>query len=168
MTLPMNIIIGNGISFVAGIFLVISCIVNDEKTAYKYQFLESFVLTISSVFFLSWTGVLTMGIAATRNMLVYKDRLTLRITMFFLVFTIVFGLLINTMGIIGLLPVMAIVQLTICNYCLKSIKYIKLSFIINLLFYIVYFYAIYDFASLIIQIVTATIGLVSWIKLMRK
>ena len=168
MNLAMNIIIGNGISFVAGIFLLVSCIVNDEKTAYKYQFIEAFTLMISSVFFFSWTGVLTMGVAAARNLLVYKDRLTLRLTIFFLIFTVVFGFLINTLGIIGLLPVMAIVQITICNYCLKTIEHIKMSFIVNLLFYIVYFYAICDYISMIVQIITAAIGFVSWIKLIRK
>ncbi|MDO5859633.1 MAG: YgjV family protein [Methanobrevibacter sp.] len=165
MNLPINIIIGNGISLIAGIFLLISCIVNDEKEAYKYQFLESFILTISSVFFLSWTGVTTMGIAATRNMMVYKDKLTFTWTVLFTVFAMVFGLMVNTMGIIGLLPIVGIVQLTICNYYLKSIKAIKTSFIVNITIYIVYFFAIYDFASLIIQIITASIGLISLIKL---
>ena len=164
MDWTFNLIVGNGISLVAGIFLIISCCVNDEKTAYKYQFLESFTLTISSIFFYSWTGVTTMAIAATRNMMVYKDKLTLRWTSIFTVITIVFGFWVNTLGIIGMLPVMAIVQLTICNYYLKTIKYIKLSFLINILFYILYFYVIYDFASLIIQIITFTIGLISLIQ----
>ena len=167
MNLPIKILIGNGISMIAGIFLLISCIVNDEKKAYKYQFLESFTLTISSVFFLSWTGVITMGIAATRNMMVYKDRLTLRWTVIFTIFAIVFGLMVNTMGIIGLLPIIGIVQLTICNYYLKSIKSIKASFVLNITIYIVYFFAIYDFASMIIQIITASIGFISLIKLIR-
>lgn len=167
MNLPINILIGNGISLVAGIFLLISCIVNDEKAAYKYQFLESFTLTISSIFFLSWTGVTTMGIAATRNMMVYKDKLTLRWTVIFTIFAIVFGLMVNTMGFIGLLPIIGIVQLTICNYYLKSIKSIKISFIVNILIYVVYFFAIYDFASMIIQIITASIGFISLIKLIK-
>lgn len=167
MNLPANILIGNGISFVAGIFLLMSCIVNDEKTAYKYQFLESFTLTISSFFFLSWTGVTTMGIAATRNMMVYKDKLTLGWTVIFTIFAIVFGLMVNTMGFIGLLPIIGIVQLTICNYYLKSIRSIKISFIVNILIYVVYFFAIYDYASMIIQIITASIGFVSLIKLIK-
>lgn len=167
MNLPINILIGNGISLIAGIFMLISCIVNDEKKAYKYQFLESFTLTISSVFFLSWTGVTTMGIAATRNMMVYKDKLTFAWTVLFTVFAIVFGLLVNTMGIIGLLPIIGIVQLTVCNYYLKTIKAIKTSFIVNISIYIVYFFAIYDFASMIIHIITASIGVVSLIKLIR-
>lgn len=165
--LPMNILIGNGISFIAGIFLLISCCVNDAKKAYKYQFLEAFTLTVSSIFFLSWTGVTTMAIAAIRNAMVYKDRLTLNWTVFFVVLSVILGFLVNTMGIIGFLPIIAIVQITICNYYLKSIKTIKISFLVNLLFYIIYFIAIYDFVSAIVQIVTAAIGAISLIKLIR-
>ena len=167
MNLPLNIVIGNVISLIAGIFLIISMVVNDEKRAYKHQFLNAFVLMISSVFFMSWTGVTTMAIAATRNMMVYKDRLTLNWTIFFIVLSVVLGLMVNTMGIIGLLPIMAIVQITICNYCLKDIKWIKMSFIVNEMFYIIYFIAIWDISSSVIESITALIGLVSFVKLIR-
>lgn len=165
MNLPINILIGNGISFVAGIFLILSMIVNKDKQAYKYQFLNAFVLMISSFFFYSWTGVTTMAIAATRNLMVYKDKLTFHWTVFFIVLSVVLGLVVNTMGFIGLLPIIAIVQITICNYLLKQIKWIKLSFIVNEFFYIIYFLAILDFSSSIIEIITAIIGLVSFFKL---
>lgn len=165
MNLPINIIIGNAISLIAGIFLILSMVVNDEKEAYKHQFLNAFVLMISSFFFYSWTGVTTMAIAATRNMMVYKDRLTLNWTVFFIVLSVALGLMVNTMGFIGLLPIIAIVQITICNYTLRQIKWIKLSFIVNEFFYIVYFLAILDFSSSVIEIITAGIGLVSFFKL---
>lgn len=165
MTLALNIIIGNAISLVAGIFLLLSMWVNDEKQAYKHQFLNAFILMISSVFFLSWTGVTTMAIAATRNIMVYKDRLTLNWTIFFIVLSVAVGLMVNTMGFIGLLPIMAIVQITICNYFLKDIKWIKLSFIVNEMFYIVYFIAILDFSSTLIESFTALVGLVSFFRL---
>ena len=51
MDLPINIVIGNGISLIAGIFIILSMWVNDEKKAYKYQFLNAFILMISSYFF---------------------------------------------------------------------------------------------------------------------
>jgi len=141
--------------------------VNDEKRAYKHQFLNAFVLMISSIFFLSWTGVTTMAIAATRNAFVYKDRLTFNWTVFFIILSVVIGLMVNTMGFIGLLPIIAIVQITICNYCLKSIKWIKLSFIVNEVFYIIYFIAIYDISSSVIELFTALVGLVSFVKLIK-
>ena len=165
MDLAFNLIIGNIISFIAGIFIILSMWVNDEKEAYKYQFLNAFILMISSVFFFSWTGVTTMAIAASRNAFVYKDKLTFKWTLFFIVISIVLGFLVNTRGIIGFLPIIAIVQITICNYYLKSIKSIKTSFIVNSAFYIVYFLAIYDFSSCAFETITVIIGLISLFKL---
>lgn len=165
MDLPLNIIIGNIVSLIAGVFIILSMWVNDEKKAYLYQFLNAFILIISSVFFFSWTGVTTMAIAATRNLMVYKDRLTLRWTVFFIVLSVVLGLMVNTMGFVGLLPIIAIVQITLCNYYLKTIKSIKTSFIVNSAIYIVYFLAILDFSSAAIESVTALIGVVALFKL---
>ena len=165
MDLAFNLLIGNIISFIAGIFIILSMWVNDENEAYKYQFLNAFILMISSVFFFSWTGVTTMAIAASRNAFVYKDRLTFNWTVFFIVISIVLGFLVNTRGIIGFLPIIAIVQITICNYYLKSIKSIKTSFIVNSAFYIVYFLAIYDFSSCAFETITVIIGLISLFKL---
>lgn len=161
MNIAINIVIGNIISLVAGIFIILSMWVNDEKEAYKYQFLNAFILMISSVFFLSWTGVTTMAIAASRNAMVYYDKLTFRWTIFFIIISVVIGCMVNTMGIIGFLPIIAIIQITLSNYYLKTIKSIKTSFIINSTIYIVYFLAIYDFASATIESVTALIGLIS-------
>ena len=165
MDLALNLVIGNIISLVAGVFIILSMWVNDEKQAYKYQFLNAFILMISSVFFLSWTGVTTMAIAATRNAMVYKDKLTINWTIFFIIISIVLGFLVNTMGFIGILPIVAIVQITLCNYYLKSIKSIKTSFIVNSAIYVVYFLAIYDFSSAVIESITAIIGLVSLMRL---
>lgn len=165
MDLALNIIIGNIISLFAGVFIILSMWVNDEKQAYKFQFLNAFILMISSVFFLSWTGVTTMAIAASRNAMVYKDRLTLKWTIFFIIISIVLGLAVNTMGFIGLLPIIAIVQITLCNYYFKTIKWIKTGFIINSAIYIVYFLAILDFSSAVIESVTALIGVISLAKL---
>ena len=165
MDWAFNLIIGNIISFIAGIFIILSMWVNDEKEAYKYQFLNAFILMISSVFFFSWTGVTTMAIAASRNAFVYKDKLTFNWTVFFIVISIVLGFLVNTRGIIGFLPIIAIVQITICNYYLKSIKSIKTSFIVNSAFYIVYFLAIYDFSSFAFESITVIIGLISLFRL---
>ena len=165
MDLPLNIVIGNVISLIAGIFIIISMWVNDEKQAYKHQFLNAFILMISSVFFLSWTGVVTMAIAASRNLMVYKDRLTFHWTVFFIVISIVLGVLVNTMGFVGLLPIIAIVQITLCNYYLKTIKKIKIGFIVNSAIYIVYFLAIWDFASAAIESFTAMVGVVALARL---
>lgn len=168
MDLPVNIIIGNIISLIGGFFLILSMWVNDEKEAYKHQFINAFILMISSVFFLSWTGVVTMAIAATRNAMVYKDKLTFKWVVVFIVVSVILGLMVNTLGFIGLLPIIAIVQLSLSNYYLKTIKAIKISFIINSGIYVVYFLMIYDFSSAVIEGVTTLIGLVALLRLLLK
>lgn len=165
MELPLNIVIGNVISLVAGVFILLSMWVNNEKQAYWYQFLNAFILMISSVFFFSWTGVTTMAIAAARNLMVYNDKLTLNWTVFFIIISVALGMMVNTMGFVGLLPIIAIVQITICNYSLKSIKSIKTSFIVNSAIYVVYFLAILDFSSVAIESITALVGMVSLFRL---
>ena len=107
-----------------------------------------------------------MAIAASRNAMVYYDRLTFDWTVVFIVVSIVFGLLVNTMGFVGILPIIGIVQITLCNYLLKSIKTIKIGFIINSAIYVIYFVAIFDFASAIIESVTAAVGVISLFKLL--
>lgn len=108
-----------------------------------------------------------MAIAASRNAMVYKDKLTFNWTVFFIVISVVLGLLVNTLGFIGLLPIIAIIQITLCNYYLKTIKIIKMGFIVNSAIYIIYFLAIFDFASAAIESFTALVGVVAFIRLIR-
>ena len=121
---------------------------------------------ISSVFFLSWTGVVTMAIAATRNAMVYKDKLTFKWVVVFIAVSVILGLMVNTLGFIGLLPIIAIVQLSLSNYYLKTIKSIKISFIVNSGIYVVYFLMIYDFSSAVIEGITTFIGLIALFRLL--
>ena len=165
MNVPINILIGNAISLVAGLFIILSMWVNDEKQAYRYQFCNAFILAISSVFFFSWSGVITMGIAAAKNAVVYKGKLTFKLTIFFIAIAVIFGCLVNTMGFAGLLPIIGIIQITLCKYYLKNIKPIKIGFIVNSAIYIIYFLVIWDFSSAAIETITALVGVVSLARL---
>ena len=165
MNLPMNILIGNLISLLAGIFIMISLVVNDDKKAYTFQFLNTSTLVIASFFFNSIVGAVVLAIASLRLLLVIKDKFTMRWAVITLVLSIAIGLAVNELGIIGLIPIVAVTQITICNYAYKDIRWIKLSLIINEAFYIFYFYLVFDYVSTFVQIVTVLIGCVSYIKL---
>ena len=78
MSLPINILVGNLISLIAGIFLMVSLVVNDDKKAYKFQLLNTSTLVIASFFFESIVGAAIMAIASVRIFMVIKDRFTLR------------------------------------------------------------------------------------------
>ena len=53
------LIIGNGISFVAAIFMVASCVVKRKRTIFLCQFLECALLAVASVFFGALAGAMT-------------------------------------------------------------------------------------------------------------
>ena len=116
---------------------------------------------IASVFFNSWIGAFLMAIASARLFMVYKDRFTLRWMVFFLVLSVILGFAINTLGFIGLNPIVAVAQITICNYAYKNIRWIKLSLIVNEAFYIFYFYLVFDLVSTVVQVITVAVGCVS-------
>ena len=83
MFLTWNIIVGNLISLVAGIFVLLSLWVNDDKKVYGYQILNAFILIIASFFFNSYVGVIIMAMVTIRLVMVYKDRYTINWAIFF-------------------------------------------------------------------------------------
>lgn len=127
MAVPLNIMIGNVISLIAGIFVILSLCVNNDKKAYKYQIINAAILVISSFFFESMVGAVIMAVITIRLYLVYTDRLTFKLTIFFLILAVVMGVAVNTVGWIGLIPIIATIQITICNFAYKDIRWIKLS-----------------------------------------
>ncbi len=122
---------------------------------------------IASVFFNSWIGAFLMAIASARLFMVYKDRFTLRWMVFFLVLSVILGFAINTLGFIGLIPIVAVAQITICNYAYKNIRWIKLSLIVNEAFYIFYFYLVFDLVSTVVQVITVAVRCVSYVRLVK-
>ena len=167
MSVSLNILIGNGISLIAGIFIIFSLWVNDSKQAYKFQIYNALLLVIASFFFDSLVGAVIFLIIAARLAFVYEGRFTLNWATFFLIISLGIGLAVNTKGWIGIIPIIAMAQITICNYAYKDIRWIKLSFIVNEGLYILYFFAVYDYVSTFVQIVTVAIGCVSYIKLVK-
>lgn len=168
MYLAWNIIVGNFISLFAGIFIILSLWVNDDKKAYKYQIMDASILVIASFFFESAVGMVVMSIVAIRLWMVYKDRFTMVWAIFFLILSTAIGFAVNNLGLIGLIPIIATIQITICNYAYKDIRWIKLSFIVNEAFYTFYFWMVFDIVSTVVQIVTVLIGCISYVKLVHE
>ena len=144
-----NILLGNLISLAAACFMAASCISGDNRRVFFYQFMECAILAVSSVVFGSLSGALTMALSAARNLITSLGKLTRSLTLFFFLASTVGGLLINTRGIVGLLPVIATAEYTICSYCIRSVRGTKYSIFVNVLFWVVYSFLILDFSTAI-------------------
>lgn len=164
--MPDRILTGNLISFAASFALLAGCLMREPKKVYVMQVTENLILCVSSAVFGSWSGISTLLISTVRNMLLVKGRFDRRMMVLFSVLVTVCGLAVNNRGLIGLLPVLATVILTVCNYYAREICAIKWSLIVNLALWAVYFFAIRDIASGITQVVVlaATLGSVFRLK----
>lgn len=156
-----RILIGNLISFAASLALAAGCLMKDPKKVYILQVAENLILCVSSAFFGSWSGISTLLVSTARNVLLVKGRFDKRMMYLFIILVTVCGVLVNKGGIIGLLPVLATVILTVCNYYAREILAIKWSLLVNLVLWAVYFFAIMDIASGVTQVVIAAVTLVS-------
>lgn len=156
-----RILIGNLISFAASLALTAGCLMKDPKKVYILQVTENLILCVSSAFFGSWSGISTLLVSTARNILLVKERYDKKMMFLFIALVTVCGVCVNNRGLIGLLPVLATVILTVCNYYAKEILAIKWSLLLNLVLWAVYFFAIMDIASGVTQVVIAVVTLIS-------
>ncbi|GAA6295465.1 hypothetical protein F220043C3_38990 [Enterocloster asparagiformis] len=147
INMTTNLIIGNSISFVAALFMAASCCVNDRHRVFLLQAVECALLCVASIFFGSWSGITTLALSATRNYLVSKDKFNQNLMVLFLVLVVVFGVWANNRGLIGLIPVVATVEYTICCHYVKEIKAVKCSIFVNTFLWVFYSFAIMDFST---------------------
>ena len=156
-----RILLGNLISFFASLALTAGCLMKDPKKVYGMQVTENLILVVSSACFGSWSGISTLLVSTARNIFLVTGRFDKRPMYVFIVLVTVCGLAVNNKGMIGLLPVLATVILTVCNYYAREVRAIKWSRFINIVLWAVYFFAILDVISGITQVVIAAVTLVS-------
>lgn len=159
------IVIGNIISFFAALFMIASCIVKGKRATFFCQFLECSLLAVASIFFGSFAGVTTLVLSAARNLVVAKDRYTKPLMYLFLVLTIVLGMLANTRGPIGFLPVVATVEYTVCCHYITGEKATKCSIFANILIWVVYSFLISDFSTAISDSIVLVVDAVAIVRM---
>lgn len=96
-----DLLIGNGISLIASIFLAISSCARERKNIYLFQILETGTYCVSSVFFKSWSGLSTLILSLIRNILVYTKHFREWHAYLFSVLVVVVGLMVNNRGFLG-------------------------------------------------------------------
>ncbi len=163
-----QIVLGNMISFAAAVMLFLGCYTTDTMKVYRYQIAENLILCLSSFVFGSYSGMITLSLAIFRNMLLMKNKYTRTWMIVLSIMITAGGVLMNTKGAAGLLPVIATLVWTVSNYYYQDFIHVKIFLLVNISLWTVYFFAIWDFSSGIAQIVTGMIGVLSIYRVSRK
>lgn len=160
----MNIFIGNIISLTAAGFMISSGVMKDRNRLFLFQTINALLLILASLFFKSYAGIAALTATAVRNYAIYKDVYNKKVMTVCFVFTVLFGLLFNNRGLLGILPIIATGEYTVCSYYFKSIKETKISLIINLSLWVIYSFCIFDFSTALTDFMTVVLSFAWLIK----
>ena len=163
-----TLILGNLISLCASACLAASCCAKSKNSAYRLQAAESAVLCGSYLVFSAWAGLITQILSVIRNLMVVRGKFSARWMVLFTGLAVVLGAAVNDRGLIGLLPVAATVQLTLCNHFCENMKQVKVSFLVNALQWMAFSFCIGDYVNVCTQVVVISLCIVSLARLIRQ
>ena len=158
----MFMMIGNVLSVISVAFLILSCCVGDRRRVYQMQFAETAMCAASTAFFGAWSGLTTNAIALYRNYKNMNDAFSHTDMIVTSVLTVAAGLIVNVNGLIGLIPIIATLEITYTNFYLKDVLRIKAGLLLNVALWMIYFFLIGSVPAGLGQLLTLLMGLRSY------
>lgn len=156
----MQLICGNIVALIASILMVYSGIIKNRKKIIYIQTLLILAFAISDLILGGYTGTIVNLISLVRNYLCYKDKLTNDKKLILIMLSIIFSLLFNNLGFLGLLPLISTIVYT-CFMNTKNTIRLKLLIIFTMILWLIYdvfiqsyISAVFDFFSIIANIFT--------------
>ena len=146
------LIIGNFFSLLAATCLVISVIKKNKNDLVLWQ-LRAIIFSVFSCFALkAFAALITCITDLIRNTLAWKNKLTFRLTILLVALSIVIGLIINNLGFIGLLAIVASASYTIFMYTTKNEQQMRWALVLNQSLWVIHNLYIMAFPSVITEI----------------
>ncbi len=159
-----NVILGNILSAFSAGFLILSAVLKSKKSIYFSQCMESLFLFFAQLAFFQIGAAICLFISIIKNILLYFGKYS-RVPMVLVALaSFVFGIIYNTGGAIGLIPVAASVLFSISCYFAKKVTGIKLVTAANLALWSIYSFFIIDFVSFTVNGFSLAVNLLYVVK----
>ena len=157
----MRILIGNALSLTAAIFMSLASASSQRRLIFLFQMLDCLFLAVAQLFFGVPSGAVALFIGVIRNTVILKGLYTGPVMLIFALSTLTLGIAINTSGILGIIPVIATLVLTVGSYACCSRVALKFTMLVNLMLWASYSYFISDYATAFANSVSAAICIVT-------
>ena len=128
-----------------------------------YQTVDCVLLAIAQVIFGIPSGASVLMLGATRNLIMLKGRFGFGMMICFSTLSVVLGTLTNSSGLLGFIPIIASLVLTVGLYAAESTVANKLVIFLNLFIWSAYSFVISDFATGVSNGASALICLITLI-----
>lgn len=133
----IQLVCGNIVALIASTLMVCCGIIKDRKKTIYVQTIQILAFVMSNLILGGYTGAIVNFISLARNYWCYKDNLTKIKKLILIILTVVFSLLFNNLGFIGLLPIIASVVF-VCFIDTKSIIKLKILIAFTCILWLIY------------------------------
>ena len=163
----MALIIGNIIALIGSILMVYVGVIKDKKGILFVQSLQIALLAISNLVLNGISGFIINTINFIRNIICYKEALSLKVKILLSIISIVLTIYYNNFGLIGYLPLISgLIYLWFMT--VKDVIKFKILIIVSVVFWLIYDFIIQSYTASVFDLITIIISSISVIKLKRK
>ena len=160
----MSIITGNIISLAAAAFLAASCVMKSRNGIFAMQFMNCALLAAASYFFGSYAAISTLILCCVRNVLILRERFTKNAMTAIVVLVVILGIMTNNRGAVGLMPVIATVEYTICCRLIRDVKRTRVSVLVNEAIWLIYSFIIFDFSTALTDVAVIIVDILAIVR----
>ena len=161
-----DIIVGNVCSLCAMVSDSISGTRKKNSQILGIQIVSQFFYGAGSIILKGYSGTVQNAVAILRNLAAMKGLRSKWIEWSLIVLGVVLGIVFNNLGLIGWLPILANLEYSIAVfYFRKSEKGLKIAFIINMLMFTVFSFAISNYVGILSN---TFVAVTTFISLLRK
>ena len=158
------IIIGNIIALIASIIMVYSGFLKQKKTILYTQTIQIGLSVLSNIVLGGITGAIINALSCVRNILCYKDKLDLKAKIILIFLATTLSLMLNNLGVIGLLPVISTITYILLINTKDIIKF-KWLIIFTMLMWLIYDLFIKSYTSAIFDFMNIVANIISIIQI---
>ena len=159
-----DLILGNIFSFLSASCIAISVIKRNKSDLVWWQIIDIIFCLFSNIFLLAYAALITNLIALLRNILSYKNKLNLKLTILLTILCIAVGCFVNNRGIFGILAIVASASYTVFMYSTQNDQQMRYALVFNLTLWFMHDLYIQAYPSSILEILLVFWTLVQILK----
>lgn len=163
----MIVIIANIIAILGCLLMVSVGYIKNKKTALIVQVIQMILLSITDLLLGSITGTLINVLGIIRNILCYKNKLSKLSILLIIIASVYFGISHNTLGFIGLLPVINNIIFILFINTRSKIGF-KILIIFSMILWFVHDLYIKSYVTAIFDIFTILSSIIAIIQIKKK
>ncbi len=153
--------IGLVFSAIGATCLAISSFAKNKKSMLTWQLSDYFFTMIANFLLGGYTGAISISVSIIRNLLMIKKWDSLYTTILLVIIQVTLGIHVNTLGLIGCLPLISSVSYTIISFLTDKVQWLRWVTIENMLLWSLYDFTIKAYPALLMDVIITITTLIA-------